>query len=187
MSRSGPRATVPEGVIVKRLQTEVGNWANAVALQAGRVERRHRKQYLSVAEAQAIEIDLHFFLVALVRLRRCIAKVCERVPAFRSTLESHVQSFDEALPWLQRLRNASEHVDEYNLDEGHEPSVRRQQIQTWYTDTAANGGLIWGWLGERVEVDQAASAAATLVREFFFECDAWWKQHHADSVRDESR
>lgn len=68
-----------EGVVVERLRTEATNWINAVALQSGRIGRRFRNQYPEQAEVQALEVDLHFFLVAVVRLRRCIERTARRV------------------------------------------------------------------------------------------------------------
>jgi hypothetical protein len=48
-----------EGVVVERRQSR-------------RIDRRFRKQYPDHVEIQALEVDLHFFLVAAVRRRRCM-------------------------------------------------------------------------------------------------------------------
>lgn len=160
-------------VVVERLRTEATTWSNAVALQAGRIDRRHRKRYLEPAEAEALEVDLHFFLVALVRLRRCVSRVGSHVSAIEPSLSRHLRSFDEAIPSLAKLRNVSEHIDEYNLDAGRDSSVSRRQVQTWYMDSSPSGGLIWGWLGERLDVGAADRGAMTLYRGLCDECDSW--------------
>lgn len=64
-----------EGVIVELLRTEATNWINAVALQSGRIDRRFNKRHADHVELQTLERDLHFFLLAAVRLRRCIEQV----------------------------------------------------------------------------------------------------------------
>lgn len=144
---------------MERLRTEATNWINAVSLQSGRIDRRFRKQYPDHVEIQALEVDLHFFVVAAVRLRRCIEQVPRRVPGLSGQLTIRLRSFDVDTPSLLRLRNVSEHVDEYNLDEGHDGTVSRRQMQTWYLDTSAGGGAIWGWLGQRLDIERTAKAA----------------------------
>lgn len=74
---------------------------------------------------------------------------------------------------MLKLRNVSEHVDEYNLDEGHDDTVSRRQVQTWYLDTAGGGGAIWGWLGQRLDIEQTAKAALSLYRGFLSDVDTW--------------
>ncbi|GAB2448226.1 hypothetical protein GCM10027062_32280 [Nocardioides hungaricus] len=162
-----------EGVVVERLRTEATNWINAVALQSGRIDRRFRKEYPEQAEVQALEVDLHFFLMAVVRLRRCIERTANRVPGLGSTLGGRLRAFDGEVPSLLRLRNVSEHIDEYNLDEGRDVTVSRRQVQTWYLDKSSNDSAIWGWLGERLDIDQTEKAALALYRGFLSDCDAW--------------
>lgn len=158
-------------VAVDRLRTEATTWINAVALQAGRIDRRHRNRHLESAEAAALEADLHFLLVALIRLRRCISRVGGHVPEMQQALELHLRGFDDAIPSLARLRNVSEHIDEYNLDLGRDSSVRRGQVQTWHIDSTATGSLIWGWLGERLDVEGAYRSALVLYERFCTECE----------------
>lgn len=162
-----------EGVVVERLRTEATNWINAIALQAGRIDRRFRKEYPEQAEVQVLEVDLHFFLVAVVRLRRCIERTVSRVPGLGSTLGGRLRAFDGEVPSLLRLRNVSEHIDECNLDEGRDVTVSRRQVQTWHLDTSSKDGAIWGWLGERLDIEQTEKAALALYRGFLSDCDAW--------------
>ena len=77
---------------------------------------------------------------------------------------------DNEIPSLLRLRNVSEHADEYNLDLGRDRNVSRRQVQTWFLDTAEAGGPIWGWLGERLNVGLAEQAALALYRGFVADC-----------------
>lgn len=112
-----------EDVVVQRVRTEATNWINAVALQSGRIDRRFRKQHAGHVEIKALEVDLHFFLVAAVRLRRCIEQMSRRIPGLSGPLTTRLRSFDIEAPSLLRLRNVSEHIDEYNLDQGHDDTV----------------------------------------------------------------
>lgn len=162
-----------EGVVVERLRTEATNWINAVSLQSGRIGRRFRKQYPEHVEVQALEVDLHFFLVAVVRLRRCVESTGRRVTGLDARLGKRLDAFDGEVPWLLRVRNVSEHIDEYNLDEGRDGTVSRRQVQTWHLDAAEDGGPIWGWLGERLDIEQTEKAARALYRGFLSDCEAW--------------
>lgn len=176
------RADAPsEGVVVERLRTEATNWINAVSLQSGRIGRRFRKQYPEQVEVQALEVDLHFFVVAVVRLRRCIERTAKRVVGLDAPIGSRLRTFDEDVPWLLRVRNVSEHIDEYNLDEGRDGTISRRQVQTWYLDTAEDGGPIWGWLGERLDIEQTEKAALALYRSFLSDCEAWITARTDDS------
>jgi hypothetical protein len=74
---------------------------------------------------------------------------------------------------LLRLRNVSEHIDEYNLDQGRDDRVSRRQVQTWYLNTADSGGPIWGWLGQRLDIEQTEDAALSLYRGFLSDLDTW--------------
>jgi hypothetical protein len=160
------------GVIVERLRTEATLWINAIHLQAARIDRRHSEQNPEPSDVTAVEVDLHFFLVALVRLERCVSRVAVGVPELRVPLDRRIQTFDGEVPALRKLRNVSEHIDEYNLDEGHDSSVSRRQVQTWAMDVSRDGGLIWRWLGEALDVRRAHEAAVILYRGFLSDCDA---------------
>lgn len=162
-----------ESVVVQRLRTEATNWINAVALQSGRIDRRFRKQHGDHGEIQALEVDLHFFLVAAVRLRRCIEQVSRCVPGLSGPLATRLRSFDIEAVSLVRMRNVSEHIDEYNLDQGHDETVSRRQVQTWYLGTTDSGGPIWAWLGQRLDIEQTEKAALSLYRGFLTDCERW--------------
>jgi hypothetical protein len=169
-----------EGVIVERLRTEATLWINAVHLQVARINRRHAKENMEPVEITTIEVDLHFLLVALVRLQRCVNRVCETVPGLRTTLDAHSSTFDGEIPPLRKLRNVSEHIDEYNLDAGRNPSVSRRQVQTWAMVTNDDGGLVWKWLGESLDVQRSEAAAVALYRGFLSDCDAYLTAHRSE-------
>ncbi|BAX97338.1 hypothetical protein MSTE_02022 [Mycobacteroides stephanolepidis] len=170
---NGPGHPPSEPVIAERLRTEATNWINGVSLQSSRIAQAFRNRHSSHVDFQALEIDLHFFLIAVFRLRRCVERVSNRVRGLSVPLTARVGVFDDAIPSLRRLRNVSEHIDEYNLDEGRDSQVSRIQVQTWYLDTAEGGGLIWGWLGERLDVEQTHEAALLLYRGFLADVDTW--------------
>lgn len=159
-----------EGVVVERLRTEATNWSNGVALQAGRIVRRAHKPY---GDIQVLEIDLHFYVVALARLQRCVERVSKQVTGLKIPLDDRLTAFARQVPWLRRIRNVSEHIDEYNIDAGHDRTVRRYWVQTWYLDKSESGGPVWGWLGERIDIEQSEQAALELYRGFLTDIAAW--------------
>jgi hypothetical protein len=56
--------------------------------QPGGIGRRFRKQYPEQPEVQALEVNLHFFLVAVIRLRRCIEGTARRVSGLDVPLDT---------------------------------------------------------------------------------------------------
>lgn len=173
-------------VVVYRLRTEAITWVNAVALQAGRLDRRSGGSELKLSnpiDLDVLRADLHFFVVALSRLRRCVTRAGARVPTLREPLALEVGAFDATVPWLQKVRNVAEHIDEYNLDEGRNPSVRRQQVQVWSLGKSPGGSLIWTWLGENIDIGAADDAGVRLYRAFEATTSEWLgaASHDVDS------
>jgi len=169
------------GVIFKRLRTESTIWINAVHLQAARIERRHALRDMELEDITAIEVDLHFLLVALVRLQRCVTRVGANVLGLSASLNQRSSIFEREIPSLRKLRNVSEHIDEYNLDAGRDQSVSRRQVQTWAFDTNDGGGLVWRWLGEALDVQRSQEAAVALYRGFLTDCDAYFPSHRTET------
>lgn len=169
-----------EGVVLERLKTEATLWINAVHLQAARIERRHSRENIEDVEITATEVDLHFLLVALVRLQRCVNRAGANVGKLRPSLDQRTGIFDSEIPSLRKLRNVSKHIDEYNVDEGRDRSVSRRQVQTWAIETNGDGGLIWNWLGESLDVGRAQEAAVALHRGFLFDCDDYFARNHLE-------
>ena len=143
-----------------------------MSLPSGRIGRRFRKQYPEQVEVQALYVELHFFVVAVIRFYRCIERTAKRVVGLDAPIGSHLRTFDEDVPWLLRVRAVSEHFDEHNLDEGRDGTISSRQVQTWYVDIAEDGGPIWGWLGERLDMEQTEKAALALYRGFLSDCEA---------------
>jgi hypothetical protein len=152
---------ISEGAVIERLRSEATTWINAVHLQVARLDSSSSDME---ARLDQDEIDLHFLLVALVRLRRGINRCSQDVPRLRVHLEPLLDVFDATLPSLEKLRNVGEHADEYNVSRGRDPRVLRRQVQVGAMDR--KDGLVWLWLGERFEVNVAHHAAATLFRGF---------------------
>jgi hypothetical protein len=129
----------------------------AVALQRRRLVTREPEDDNFVFRQWA---DFQFFLVALRRLRRAAA-----IAAGRPRVDTALRAFDAAVPYLAKLRNVGEHIDEYAL-----ASPKRRS-----RPTAAKAGVTprdlqvgqwneseWNWLGELVDVDRALKAAEGL-------------------------
>jgi hypothetical protein len=170
-----------DGIVLERMRTEATLWINAVHLQRARIDRRHDKQDHESHEVTALEVDLHFFLIALMRLRRFVERVGVTIDELRAPLQRRLADFDDLIPALQTLRNVSEHIDEYNLDQGRDNTVSRRQVQTWYIDSNESGNPVWGWLGHRLDVDASHRAARDLYRGFMADGDAWIAAHPASA------
>jgi hypothetical protein len=130
-------------------------------LQAADVQLQRARQDSSDGPGGAFQwwIDLQFFIVALRRLRKA-ADLGSRVSEERQAIQHAIRTFDEELPNLHLLRNVGEHIDDYAVDEGHDPSVRWRQLQVGGWD-----GKHLNWLGVQLDTDQALEAGRKLVGE----------------------
>lgn len=156
---------ITEVALVVRMRTEATTWINAVHMQHHRVAFPLVKPDAPGDEVFRQEVDLHFLLVALIRLRRSVELVTERLGSESRPLE-FLDIFDKDVPSLQKFRNVAEHFDDYTIDKGRRKDVHRDQLQTWSFGEEDNGGLIWRRLDENFSVEDAYSAARNLYGSF---------------------
>jgi hypothetical protein len=104
--------------------------------------------------------DLQFFISALARLRR-YANVAVRLSCGATDVQPALDAFDSAVPDLTLMRNIGEHGDEYAVDSERRrvKSVNRRQLEVGSWD-----GKTYEWIGGRLNVDEALTAAKELFR-----------------------
>lgn len=156
---------ITDSALVERMRTEATRWINAVHMQHRRISEPLVNADDPGAEVWRQEIDLHFLLVSLTRLRRAIG-LATRVGSLQEALIDRIVEFDGHVPYLPRLRNVGEHFDDYTVGKGRDAEVRRAQLQTWSMGSDPEGHLIWNWLGEAVHLAEAHTAATDLYRGF---------------------
>ncbi len=104
--------------------------------------------------------DFDFLIVCLTRLRRA-AKLAEGIPEIRSELTVALQEFDKALPHLKRMRDVSEHIDDYAIDRGRESSISRKQLEVSTVSNDDSSSTI-EWLGVQLNSLEALNASQRL-------------------------
>jgi hypothetical protein len=161
----GQTRPVTNAALAARMRTEATTWINAVHMQ-------HRRCNNPVVEPDdpgdpvgRQEIDLHFLLVSLTRLRRAVG-LATRIDELQDRLLGRLLEFDRRVPYLSDLRNVAEHFDEYTVGSGRNRKVGRAQLQNWAMGTSADGQLTWTWLGRTVDTAQVHAAATDLYRGF---------------------
>jgi hypothetical protein len=147
---------ITEDALLGRLRSEATTWVNAVRVQRARVEPSENR------DPWEVEIDLHFLLVALVRLERAVARAADEVAEVGLALRYDLARFHKSVPGLRTMRDVGEHGDEYNLSKGRRSEIRRADVQNWSMRSTAGGGLVWRWLGHELDVDAATAAAGAL-------------------------
>ena len=73
--------------------------------------------------------DRDFLVVALTRLRRA-AILAAKVPALTGAMQKALTNFDAALPTLKKVRDVSEHFDDYAMDRGHDRRISRMSLES---------------------------------------------------------
>lgn len=104
--------------------------------------------------------DLQFFIVTLEWLHAS-AKIAIKVSNtnIASGMVVAINEFEKAVPGLRKLRNVGEHLDEYAVDAGKDPTVSRRQLEVgqWHDP-------VFNWLEVTLNIDDAKVAAETLFK-----------------------
>jgi len=104
-------------------------------------------------------MDFQFLIVALSRLRRT-TRLADKVPFVKAQIESAINEFDQALPFLKKMRDVAEHIDDYAVDtvpkRGHQ-EVSRKDLEVGQTDFTN-----FSWLGYTVNIDDTVGVAQNL-------------------------
>lgn len=166
------RKPVTDPALVERMKTEATTWINAVHMQYHRISRPVASPDDGAVQYWRQEIDLHFLLVALTRLRRAVV-LAARVTQLQRALNDRVADFDRDVPYLLRLRNVAEHVDDYTTGRGRDRRVMRWQLQNWSLGSDQDGNVTWSWLGEEVDSAKGRLAAVDLYRSFLAEAEKY--------------
>lgn len=148
-----------EAAVLERAKSLATNWMWAVALQHDRIvnPRQQDHSFHPFGLRNFNEADIHFLVIALRRLRQAAATI-EYAPQQWESVHPAIQSFDARLPWLKRLRDVFEHLEDYAIDSNlrQSPTTRRE-LQVWtFNDHGVN------WLGYDVNWWEAYAAAKDL-------------------------
>jgi len=146
--------TKPSNAVLLERVMSMGNEACfTIALQCRRIRNAEPEDEVFLFRREA---DIRFLIIALVRLRRC-ALLAIGVDEISAELKSAIETFDNAIPFLVKLRNVDQHIDDYLLGLGRRKDVQRGdlQVNTW-------DGSTFGWLGEMLNIDLAEKAASEL-------------------------
>jgi hypothetical protein len=98
-------------------------------------------------------VDFHYLLIAIGRLEKA-GKLAGHVIDMSTELER----FKSQLPWLPKLRNAMEHIDDYQLGKGRDASVRTGDLHVF-----SGGKDSMHWVGVEVEYKAVVQAASCLL------------------------
>lgn len=152
-------ADLSEAAIVERAKSMGVEWMWAVSLQYDRITRPRPqdKAFHQFGSDDFVEADVHFLVIALRRLRT-VASTLEHAPKQWDAVRDAIQKFDARLPWLKRLRDVFEHLEDYAVDSDRRRTrSSRKELQVW---VRGEKGL--QWLGYDVNWHEAKLAAEDL-------------------------
>jgi hypothetical protein len=104
--------------------------------------------------------DFDSLIVALTRLPRA-AMLAATVPGTKDGITRALKDFDSALPDVKRLRDIAEHIDDYALNGGRLPTVRRKDLEVSSID---GSGPTLNWLGVQLNASEGLVAAGRLFK-----------------------
>ena len=152
-------ADLNDAAIMERAKSMAIDWMCAISLQHDRIvnPRPQDQSFNPFGQNILNETDVHFLVIALRRLRT-IATTLEHVPQHWSTIRPAIDEFDNKLPWLNRLRDVFEHLEDYAVDStSRRSSTSRCELQVWSSN---EDGM--NWLGYNVNWEKAYEAAKDL-------------------------
>ena len=95
-------------------------------LRAMKLSRRHvldpSSDELFGEPVEQMEVEIHFFLVALLRFYRSLVLALSKLPT-NPELEGRVSKFHEYLGIKRTMRNVGEHFDDYLIGQGQGRSI----------------------------------------------------------------
>ena len=166
----------PDAALVERSFSLVNEAMSTVVLQRRRLQSEEPEDDIFVFRRWA---DWQFLTVSLRRLRRA-AEICRDVAVLSVSMSIALAEFDQALPWLQVMRNVGEHVDEYalNSDDRNYGELRERRatvngkqppptvVQARDLQVGSFDGSMFVWLRERdgtpLRIDAEDAVAAAL-------------------------
>ena len=107
-------------------------------------------------------IDLHFFVVALWRVRRAL-HLASQVPRVRDRLLDALALFDKSIPDLRDMRDAAEHIDDRALQKPPRPGRRMISRFDLQSGSWSPSDESWEWAGRTLNVKDALAAAVRIV------------------------
>lgn len=163
-----------EAAILERAKSMATDWMWAVSLQHDRIvaPRPQDQAFHPFPGVKSFnEADIHFLAIALRRLRQ-VAATIEHAPQQWEPIRRAIENFDARLPWLKRLRDVFEHLEDYAIDSNlRKSTTSRRELQVWMAD---KNGL--KWLGYDVNWEEAYMAAKDLYGAILAACKSFASQ-----------
>ena len=154
-----PAADLTPTTVMKRARSMANEWMWAVCLQHDRITnpRPQDEEFHPFGVRGFNEADVHFLAIALRRLRAAAATI-KHAPQQWDSVRPAIQTFDDRLPWLKRLRDVFEYLEDYAVDSNQRrSSTSRRELQIW---SGCETGL--NWLGYDIDWKEALDAAREL-------------------------
>jgi len=120
-----------------------------IELQLRRLDSKNLE--IEAFEQQALA-DFQFLLIALDRLEKSANLVNSAVD-----ISEDLNMFCERMPWLRKLRNAQEHIDEYQQGKGRDRSIDIAGLHVFHF-----GQNEIHWLDEKIDLNNILSTSNQL-------------------------
>lgn len=123
-------------------------------------ERVHESSRILGSNPFRVEVEIHFFLVALLRFYKAVY-LGTRYLSGHSELQERVKHFNTYIGIKKTMRNVGEHFDEYLEGDGHDRAIDSRDLQVWSLDTN-DGNVRFKWIGETFDLEKTMNESLSL-------------------------
>lgn len=148
-----------DGHVLEVSKSQANQWIKAMELSRRRVLDQSSDDLFGEA-VQRVEVEIHFFLVALLRFYRSLVLALSKLPN-NSQLEQRVAKFHEYLGIKRTMRNVGEHFDDYLVGRGRDQSVDTRGLQVWSLELSDENAR-FDWLDETFDLKRTMHESAEV-------------------------
>lgn len=154
-----------DGHILEVSKNQANQWIKAMELSRRRVLDQAADDLFGEA-VERVEVEIHFFLVALLRFYRSLVLALSTLPT-NPQLESRVTKFHEYLGIKRTMRNVGEHFDDYLVGRGRDRSIETGSLHVWSLELSHENAR-FDWLDETFDLKRTMEES-TKVWSIFLE------------------
>lgn len=148
-----------DGHILEVSKSQANQWITAMELCRQRIFADSGDELFG-SKPFRLEVEIHFFLVALLRFYRSLSLAVAKLPP-NAPLQERMLNFNEYIGIKRKMRNVGEHFDEYLEGRGHDDNIDSGVLQVWKMEHD-DENVRFNWLGETFDLKRTMNEADSV-------------------------